>query len=78
MDIDFKNIAYLQVGNERQKNVFRLLEKYAILEQLKEFDPIVVGTIPIDIDIESSDVDILLYSEDIDSVSKALKKSFCE
>lgn len=60
-EANFDTIAYLQYGNYRQIQVFNLLTRHQILEQLSEFDPIVVGTIPIDIDIESSDIDIICY-----------------
>jgi hypothetical protein len=58
---NFDTIEYLKHGNDRQIQVFNLLRRHRILEQLTEFDPIVVGTIPINIDIESSDIDIICY-----------------
>lgn len=57
--IDFTNIAYLKSGNETQKKVYQLLSKYRIFEKLKAYSPILAGTIPIEIDIEGSDVDII-------------------
>ncbi len=52
----FDSIEYLKNGNDRQISVFNMLTRNLILKKLYEFDPIVVGTIPIDIDIESSDM----------------------
>lgn len=76
MNLYFKNTTYLKEGNKRQRELYRLLESYNILEQLEEFDPIVVGTIPIEIDIESSDVDIVLYAENSDTLITILKDRF--
>ena len=59
--IDFLNINYLQVGNERQKSAYTSLSKHQIFEKLKDFDPILTGTIPINIDIPSSDLDIICF-----------------
>ncbi|MET3026304.1 DUF4269 domain-containing protein [Flavobacterium sp. UW10123] len=59
--INFKNISYLKNGNPRQQAAFHVLTQYKILENLTEFDPILVGTIPINIDIENSDLDIVCY-----------------
>lgn len=78
MSTHFKNITYLKEGNERQQKLYRLLKSHNILEQLEEFDPIVVGTIPIEIDIESSDVDIVLYAENSDALIAILKDRFSE
>jgi len=62
--INFENISYLKTGNDTQRNAYTVLTSYSILEKLKMFTPILVGTIPIDIHIESSDLDIICYYED--------------
>ncbi len=59
--IDFSTIDYLKSGNERQILAYETLTKNKVLEILAEFDPILVGTIPINIDIENSDLDIICY-----------------
>lgn len=59
--IDFSTIEYLKSGNERQILTYKTLTKNKVLEVLIEFDPILVGTIPINIDIENSDLDIICF-----------------
>ena len=59
--INFKDLSYLKTGNLKQQAAFHLLTKHQVLENLAEFDPILVGTIPINIDIENSDLDIASY-----------------
>lgn len=61
--INFKDISYLKTGNLKQQAAFHVLTQYKVLENLVEFDPILVGTIPINIDIENSDLDIICYWE---------------
>ncbi|HAK42803.1 MAG TPA: DUF4269 domain-containing protein, partial [Clostridium sp.] len=58
-NIDFKNYNYLKEGNEKQQNAYEVLKKLDIFNTLKDFSPILVGTIPINIDIGSSDLDII-------------------
>ena len=58
---DFSNIEYLKSGNQKQQEAFEILTQNKILSKLAEFDPILVGTIPINIDIENSDLDIICY-----------------
>jgi len=57
--IDFTKIDYLKNGNERQKRAYEVLTKYKVLEKLEPYSPLLAGTIPIEIDIESSDLDII-------------------
>lgn len=78
MNVNFKNIDYLQTGSEVQRNTYRLLHDYQIVDCLKDYDPIVVGTIPIHIDIAGSDVDIILYVQDFDVVEKMLCLNFSQ
>ncbi|WP_426480549.1 DUF4269 domain-containing protein [Chryseobacterium sp. R2ACT005] len=57
--LDFTGIDYLKSGNERQKRAYEVLEKYQIFEKLKNYSPILAGTVPIEIDIEGSDLDLI-------------------
>ena len=51
--INFRDLSYLKTGNLKQQAAFHVLTKHRILENLAEFDPILVGTIPINIDIKN-------------------------
>ncbi|WP_029275309.1 DUF4269 domain-containing protein [Pedobacter borealis] len=62
--ITFLNISYLQLGNERQKKAYQVLTDNEIIEKLAPYHPIFVGTIPINIDIENSDLDIICEISD--------------
>ena len=57
--INFETIDYLKNGNPKQQKAFRILTQNKVIEQLTLFAPILVGTIPIEIDIESSDLDVI-------------------
>ncbi|BAP30361.1 uncharacterized protein CHSO_1324 [Chryseobacterium sp. StRB126] len=56
---DFTKIDYLRDGNERQRSAYKVLTDYNIFEKLSNYSPVLAGTIPIEIDIESSDLDII-------------------
>ncbi|MCU4177298.1 DUF4269 domain-containing protein [Carboxylicivirga sp. N1Y90] len=75
-NIDFKNITYLKGGNDKQRHVYEVLSKNEIMTILNEFDPILVGTIPINIDIENSDLDIVCHFTDKHSIEKLLVREF--
>lgn len=76
MSEKFDNIEYLKFGTERQKQAFFLLTEHEILSKLKAYSPILVGTIPINIDIENSDLDIICYWKDKDKFINTLKEAF--
>ncbi|MDQ7027968.1 MAG: DUF4269 domain-containing protein [Anaerolineae bacterium] len=61
---NWRNINYLLNGTERQQAAYRAMRYVGIGRILADFDPLLVGTIPLDIDIESSDLDILLEIPD--------------
>lgn len=56
----FLGTDYLQFGTAKQQELFRDLEEWKILKCLHGFKPTLAGTIPLNIDTDSSDVDILV------------------
>lgn len=76
--IDFTKIDYLKNGNERQKRAYEVLTRYQIFEKLKNYSPILAGTIPIEIDIEDSDLDIICEVTDFTEFEKTLSEMFSE
>lgn len=59
IDKNFADIDYLKYGNKKQKESYDILKKINIFNILKKYSPILVGTIPLGIDIGSSDLDIV-------------------
>lgn len=57
--IDFTKIEYLKSGNQRQRRAYEVLTQYKIFEKLNKYSPLLAGTIPIEIDVEGSDLDII-------------------
>ncbi|GAB4396035.1 MAG: DUF4269 domain-containing protein [Microscillaceae bacterium] len=74
--MNFENIDYLQKGTPQQKAVYTLLTKHQILIKLQAYDPMLVGTIPLNIAIEGSDLDIICYFEDESAFVKTILDNF--
>jgi hypothetical protein len=74
--VQFDTIDYLKNGNPRQQRAYTTLTQHAVLEHLKNFDPILVGTIPINIDIDESDLDIICNSTDLNSFKAIVGSHF--
>ena len=75
---DFLDINYLKSGTARQQKAFEVLNENLILQKLSDFMPVLVGTIPINIAIDSSDLDIACYWKDKNHFIKIVKKNFSE
>lgn len=53
------NIDYLLYGDARQQHAYHTLKALNVFSVLREFAPILAGTVPIDIYIQDSDLDII-------------------
>lgn len=74
--INWKDISYLKSGNFKQRKVYKLLIDTRILYILDYYNPVVVGTIPIGIDIENSDLDIVCKVDNFDVFKNVLENNF--
>jgi len=75
--IDFTSIGYLKNGNLKQQRVYDVLNAHSVFSNLAKFNPILVGTIPINIDTEKSDLDIICCWANKSEFICTLKSSFC-
>jgi hypothetical protein len=56
----FQTIEYLKTGNDKQKKAYNAIQYLNIMNDLHEFTPILCGTIPLRVDTENSDLDIIM------------------
>ncbi|OPJ57252.1 DUF4269 domain-containing protein [Alkalithermobacter paradoxus] len=73
---NWKDISYLKYGSLKQRKSYEILINTRILDILGDYTPILVGTIPIEIDIENSDLDIVCKVDDFNIFKKALEDNF--
>jgi hypothetical protein len=76
MQIKFDTIDYLQTGTKRQRKAYAVLTHYKIMSVPETYDPLLVGTIPINIDIETSDLDIICCFTDKEAFHSGLVQFF--
>lgn len=74
--MNFDTIDYLRDGTPRQREAYAVLTSHNVLTKLEPFTPILVGTIPIAIDIETSDLDIICCWTDRKAFSDAVRAVF--
>ncbi len=70
------DIEYLVHGNERQKKAYTAIQAIDLFQTLSKYSPILAGTIPLDIDTELSDLDIICHSSDLDKFIELVSKSY--
>jgi len=58
-------MTHLASGNERQRSAARALKQSGLMELLAAYHPYPAGTVPIDIDVPGSDIDLLCEAEDL-------------
>jgi len=75
---DFTNIEYLTFGNERQREAHKQLNELKIFENLRNYTPILTGTIPIDIDLPDSDLDIICECKNHTEFQERLQQLFAD
>ncbi|NJO90077.1 MAG: DUF4269 domain-containing protein [Chloroflexia bacterium] len=52
---NFIDSTYLKYGNHKQKLAYKELVDLALFEKLADYQPVLCGTIPIEIDTDESD-----------------------
>jgi len=76
LDMIFEGMEYLKNGTAKQLRVHQVLSTNGIFDKLDAFDPVVVGTIPIGIDLPDSDIDICCSFEDEESFVNSVTSCF--
>lgn len=74
--MDWHDVIYLTNGSERQKNAYQAITTLGVFEILKEYTPILVGTIPLNVDVKNSDLDVICEVHDHSTFLSLLRKSF--
>lgn len=72
----FDTIDYLKGGNPKQKRAFEVLSRKNIMAGLADFDALLVGTVPIAIDTDHSDLDIICHWKDSSIFRERLSELF--
>ncbi|MEN7549584.1 DUF4269 domain-containing protein [Rapidithrix thailandica] len=67
---DWFDLTYLQKGTPRQQKAYQAIQLSKVFSHLKPYSPVLAGTIPLGIDTETSDLDILYCTNNLNALSK--------
>jgi hypothetical protein len=73
--MDFFDLSYLSKGSAVQQAGLRAIIGSGIMNSLKEFSPVVVGTLPLDLFVTGSDIDIICFYLDAEQFQAEFKHS---
>jgi len=74
--MQWDDISYLAVGTSGQRQAYQILVDLKIFDVLAGYNPILVGTIPLDIEVEGSDLDIICEVYDLSQFEALLQAQF--
>lgn len=76
MQTVWTDLSYLLRGTQRQQGAYRALQALDLFAVLRDYSPVLVGTIPLNIDVEQSDLDIICEVHDQLSFQYCVTRAF--
>lgn len=76
LQTNWNDFSYLLRGNNRQQEAYHALQSLAVFDILEEYPPVLVGTIPLDIDVPGSDLDIICQAQDLATIERLVVSAF--
>lgn len=74
--INWLKLDYLREGSQVQKKVYDVMRSGRFLEILQKYNPILVGTVPIGIEVPGSDLDVVCEVYDFNLFEQVLTGNF--
>lgn len=71
--LDPKSLAR---GTQRQQSAYQTLEALGIFTDLAGYSPVVAGTIPLDIDVPGSDLDVICSTENLEEFANKISQLY--
>lgn len=71
-----RDISYLLRGSPRQQAAFQALQSLGLFEALADYTPLLVGTLPLGLDLPGSDLDILCEVHDSQAFTQRARSLF--
>ncbi|MED4780827.1 DUF4269 domain-containing protein [Brevibacillus choshinensis] len=73
---NWRDLSYLLTGTSRQQAAWKAISQNNVIETLQAYDPVLAGTIPLNIDVEASDLDIICTSHDLDQFDADVRAAY--
>lgn len=70
------DLQYLKEGNPLQKSAYKVLHELEIMHKLAPFNPLLCGTVPLNIQTRQSDLDIICEVNDFDPFADLVSRHY--
>lgn len=74
--VNFFNLSYLAAGSAIQKKGLAAIQHLRVMEILRDHDPVLAGTLPLDLFVDGSDLDVLCFANDLIAFEKKTRVNF--
>ncbi|MEA2573020.1 MAG: hypothetical protein QOH93_318, partial [Chloroflexia bacterium] len=74
--LDWHNPIYLRRGSNLQRRAAAILHSLGIFSTLAQYDPVLAGTIPLDLALDDSDLDIICEVHDLEQFANLLISNY--
>ena len=76
--MNWRNIAYLQHGTPRQQAAHATIIDLGVIDALRPFDPALVSTVCVDLDVPGSDLDVICELHDAEALAATIRTHFAD
>lgn len=73
---NWHDLTYLTGGSDLQRRAAAALQDLGIFSTLAEHNPVLAGTIPLDLVVDSSDLDIICEARDLEAFARRLTSTY--
>ncbi|WP_413465989.1 DUF4269 domain-containing protein [Metabacillus litoralis] len=63
----------MKTGNRKQQDAYSVIMELNIFHELRTYNPVLCGTLPIGIDVEGSDLDIIMEVQELEHFTEQLQ-----
>jgi hypothetical protein len=74
--LDLFDLSYLAHGTPRQRDAHRAIEQLGLFRDLADFCPALAGTVPLDLDIDGSDLDVICAAHDLPAFAARIESLY--
>jgi hypothetical protein len=74
--LDLHDLSYLAAGTPRQRQAYAAIERLGIMADLARYTPALAGTIPLDLEVEGSDLDVICGAADLTEFSDRVRSLY--
>lgn len=73
--VDFRTLDYLTAGNPRQRRAYQVLTETGLALRLSAYGATLVGTVPLGLDIPTSDLDVICEAYDLNRFERDVRRA---